>query len=144
MAYTYPYPRPAVTADAIIYKKNSGIIEVLLIKRAHPPFQDCWALPGGFLDMAETLEECVAREIEEETGLIGLRFEQFEAFSALGRDPRHRTITIVFVAKADTACIPQPGSDAKETAWFDPSNLPPMAFDHELVIKKAVSRAFLE
>jgi len=140
MAYIYPYPRPAVTADAVIFRNVGHGPQVLLIKRARPPFQERWALPGGFLDMDETLEECVVRETYEETGLTGLVFEQLEAFSALDRDPRHRTITIVFTAIAEHDCQAKPGSDAKETVWFSITSLPPMAFDHEIVVRKAINK----
>jgi 8-oxo-dGTP diphosphatase len=142
MVYSYPYPRPAVTADAVIFRSGDKGPEVLLIRRAHPPFQDCWALPGGFLDMDETLEECVARETAEETGLSGLAFEQLEAFSGLDRDPRHRTITIVFVAMAGADCNAKPGSDAKGAEWFPIAQLPQMAFDHDLVLKKAINKTY--
>jgi len=142
MEYSYSYPRPAVTADAVVFRSEDKGPEVLLIKRAYPPFQDCWALPGGFLDMDETLEECVARETAEETGLSGLAFEQLEAFSGIDRDPRHRTITIVFVAMAGADCKASPGSDSKETAWFQIAQLPLMAFDHDLVLKKAINKTF--
>lgn len=137
MPFTYEYPRPAVTADAIILRKNGSGNEILLIKRAQPPFQDWWALPGGFLDMEETLEECIAREVAEELGLTQLHFNQFETFSTLGRDPRQRTVSTVFLATTDMECAPTPGSDAKEALWFDLRNLPPLAFDHLLIIQKA-------
>ncbi|HAJ99714.1 MAG TPA: NUDIX hydrolase [Bacteroidales bacterium] len=143
MSYTYPYPRPAVTADALIYRKDHDKLEILLIQRAFPPFKDCWALPGGFLDMEETLEECIAREVQEETGLSGLEFVQLEAFSALNRDPRHRTITVVFLAQANCDGIPQAGSDASHVQWFAVGNLPALAFDHESVIEKALTKLAL-
>jgi len=92
--------------------------------------------------MDETLEECVARETAEETGLSGLAFEQLEAFSGLDRDPRHRTITIVFVAMAGADCNAKPGSDAKGAEWFPIAQLPQMAFDHDLVLKKAINKTY--
>lgn len=88
--------------------------------------------------MDETLEECIAREAAEEIGITELHFEQFKTFSTLGRDPRHRTVSTVFLATADMDCAPIPGSDAKEALWFDLRNLPPLAFDHLQIIQKAV------
>lgn len=134
MVYTYEYPRAAITADAVILKEMDGQTWVLLIQRASAPFKGMWALPGGFLDMEETLEECVARETEEETGLTGLKFKQIGAFSALDRDPRHRTITVAFLAIASESHQPKAGSDAINAQWFPLHNLPPLAFDHGKII----------
>ena len=72
MTYTYDYPRPAVTADIVVLKKNDENYFVLLIERKHDPFAGSWALPGGFLNMDETLEEAALRELEEETGITGV------------------------------------------------------------------------
>ncbi len=142
MPYTYEFPRPAVTADAVIFKKNDdGVTEVLLIERKAPPFRGMYALPGGFLDMEETLEECVVRETKEETGLEGIAFQQVAAFSAPDRDPRHRTVTVAFFGWAHAGQNPKAGSDAKSLRWFPVQNLPELAFDHDLVIKKALERA---
>ena len=142
MPYTYKYPRPAVTADSVILKRdNTGQIEVLLIERKSPPFRGMWALPGGFLDMDETLEECVARETMEETRLEGISFHQVAAFSAPDRDPRHRTVTVAFYGWADAEQSPKASSDAKSLRWFPVDHLPELAFDHDLIIKKALERA---
>ena len=138
MEYCYAYPRAAITADAVILKEINGQYQVLLIERASPPFQGMWALPGGFLNMDETLEECVRRETEEETGLKGLHFKQAGAFSALDRDPRHRTVTVAFLAIADESHQPRAGSDASNARWFPLDDLPPLAFDHAKIIRTAV------
>jgi len=90
--------------------------------------------------MDETLEQCVARETEEETGLGGLQFEQLGAFSAIDRDPRHRTITVAFVAWADENSLATAGSDANNVQWFFVNQLPKLAFDHEEIIKSAVKK----
>ncbi|MEE4178100.1 MAG: NUDIX hydrolase [Bacteroides sp.] len=137
MEYTYAYPRAAITADAVILKEIEEQTMVLLIQRASPPFQGMWALPGGFMDMDETLEECAARETEEETGLKGLDFIQIGAFSAIDRDPRHRTITVAFLARANESHHPKAGSDASNTRWFPLNDLPPLAFDHGKIIAAA-------
>ena len=136
MKYTYDYPRPAVTADIIILKTISNQQFVLLIKRKHPPFEGMWALPGGFLDMDETLEAAALRELQEETGITGIELKQFYTFSKVDRDPRHRTITTVFIGYTDKNTVePEAGDDAAKVQWFSTDELPPMAFDHEEVME---------
>jgi 8-oxo-dGTP diphosphatase len=135
MTYTYNYPRPAVTADIIILKKSNNQQFVLLIERKHPPFEGMWALPGGFLEMAETLEEAALRELREETGITGIELKQFHTFSKVNRDPRHRTITTVFIGFTDDNISPVAGDDAANVKWFPLDELPPLAFDHEEVMQ---------
>jgi 8-oxo-dGTP diphosphatase len=138
MSFTYAYPRPALTVDALIFSKGKS--KVLLIQRRNPPFKDQWALPGGFVGMKETLEEAVERELFEETGLNDLRLEQFHAFSAPDRDPRHRTISVVFAGYANPEVSrPRAGDDAGDVQWFDVDKLPQLAFDHGKIIKMAIN-----
>ena len=137
MPFTYAYPRPAMTVDALVF--SNGRSKVLLIQRGNPPFKDQWALPGGFVGMEETLEEAVERELYEETGLNDLKLEQFHAFSAPDRDPRHRTISVVFVGyTTQNDYTPRAGDDAKEAEWFSVDKLPPLAFDHSDIIEMAI------
>lgn len=134
--YTYEYPRPAVTVDAVVFRKNAlGDWEVLLIKRKNEPYANHWALPGGFLDEDETLEEAVVRELFEETSLKGVKLTQLKAFSKPDRDPRGRTISIAFVGVLSKDAKVYPKDDAKEVNWFPISNLPPLAFDHKEIIQ---------
>jgi len=136
MKYCYEYPRPAVTADIIILKNIDDQWFVLLIERRNLPFAGMWALPGGFLEMDETLEECAIRELEEETGIRGVSLEQFHTFSKVDRDPRHRTVTTVFTGMADqNTSNPVAGDDAAHAAWFQVGQLPLMAFDHREVME---------
>lgn len=136
MSYCYDYPRPAVTADIIIIKRINDQEFVLLIERKHPPFEGMWALPGGFLDMNETLQEAALRELQEETGITGIELKQFHTFSKVDRDPRHRTITTVFIGYADTkTTVPEAGDDAANAEWFDLEKLPSMAFDHGMIME---------
>jgi len=118
---------PLPTVDLII-EFDDGII---LIKRKNPP--DGWALPGGFVEYGESIESASIREAREETGLDVELVRQFHTYSAPKRDPRHHTITTVFVARAHGR--PLAGDDAKEIDIFRSENLPDqIAFDHRDII----------
>ncbi len=137
--YTYPYPRPMVTVDAVVFTVIEDSLAVLLIKRGRPPFLGMWALPGGFLDMDEELEAAAARELAEETGLKGIRLEQFHTFGGIGRDPRGRVITIAYVGLADyRQRAPKAGDDAADARWMLVHDLPKLSADHNLVVETAV------
>jgi len=140
LSYTYEYPRPMLTVDAAVFRQREDNTEILLIRRDRPPFEGHWALPGGYVDMDETLEEAVARELEEETNLRGVDLQQLHAFSALNRDPRGRTISVIFwgILKDDQKT--KAGDDAREAAWFNINNLPELAFDHREVVDMAIRR----
>jgi len=126
---------PVPTVDLII-EYNEGII---LIERKNPP--NGWALPGGFVDYGETLESAARREAKEETGLDVELVRQFHAYSDPGRDPRHHTITIVFVAHAKGR--PKAGDDAKEIGIFTENTLPDkIAFDHRVILADYFSGRF--
>jgi len=146
MTYTYAYPRPAVTADCAVLSKINDKWHLLLIERKDNPYAGCWALPGGFMNIDETLEQCAARELEEETGLKNVTLEQVHAFSDLDRDPRGRTISVLFygIVSGDHEKI-LAGDDAASCRWFPLDNLPPMAFDHrkmvEMLMKKKIVQA---
>ena len=133
MAHTYEYPRPAVTVDMVIVVSG----RVLLIRRGHEPFKGLWALPGGFLDIDEELDHAAARELEEETGLKRIAMHQIGAFGTVGRDPRGRSVSIVYMAELDEEPITRAGDDAAETGWFPMDRLPKLAFDHAEIIAHA-------
>lgn len=130
MAYTYEYPRPAVTADCVVIAKGNEP-KVLLIQRANEPFKGCWAFPGGFMNMDETTTQCAARELEEETGLKVSDIRQIGAYSKVDRDPRGRTVTVAYLAIIDKAEEVKGLDDAAKAQWFPMSALPKLAFDHE-------------
>lgn len=137
MPYTYRYPHPAVTTDCVILTFHEERLKILLIRRGIEPFKGCWALPGGFLRMDESAEEGALRELREETGVTGCAIKQFHTFSAPGRDPRERVITIAFYAlmKWQQAT----GADDAEFAdWIAVDSLPPLAFDHGEIVKMAM------
>lgn len=140
MPYTYQYPRPCVTVDAALIAKRDNETNILLIKRGNEPFIGLWALPGGFVDMDETCEVAAVRELEEETSLSGIPLTQFRTYSTVNRDPRHRTISVIYYAFVDKDDLKaKAGDDATEAEWFNVNNLPPMAFDHEVIIEDLVS-----
>ncbi len=119
---------PIPTVDIII-EYNRGIV---LIKRKNPP--EGWALPGGFVDYGESLETAAVREAKEETGLDVELLRQFHTYSDPKRDPRHHTITTVFIATAKGKAIA--GDDAKEIGIFTKDTLPEqIAFDHRDILK---------
>jgi 8-oxo-dGTP diphosphatase len=137
MAYTYKYPRPAVTADCIVITKEAEP-EVLLIQRGFDPYKGCWAFPGGFMNMDETTEQCAIRELEEETGLKVTNIHQIGAYSKVDRDPRGRTITVAYLAIIDKPIAVTGQDDAAKAEWFPLSALPELAFDHADIMQDAV------
>lgn len=139
MAYTYKYPRPAVTADCIVITKDA-VPKVLLILRGGEPFKGAWAFPGGFMNMDETTEQCAIRELEEETGLRVSEVRQIGAYSKVDRDPRGRTITVAYLAIIDEPVAVQGQDDAAKAEWFQLSDLPHLAFDHYDIIQDAIQK----
>ena len=127
MTHSYDYPRPALSVDALILAEEPGKIKILLVRRAKEPFQGKWALPGGFVDMDETLEAACLRELKEETGLCLQQVKQFRVFDAINRDPRHRTISVVFYGILKAPEEVNGGDDACEAGWFPLVNLPELA-----------------
>ena len=137
--FCYDYPRPAVTVDIAIF--TGEVPELLLIKRKHFPFEGYWALPGGFVEMDESLEEAALRELEEETGVSGVPLTEVGAFGDPDRDPRGRVITIAYAAVLEKPVLKvETGSDASEVAWFLTTNLPTLAFDHGEIIRKTLEK----
>ena len=131
--YTYQYPRPAVTVDAILISKQNS---VLLIERGREPFKGKWALPGGFIEMDEELETACHRELEEETGLRVGELKQFRAYGGVNRDPRHRTISVIFYSFLEEESEPMAGDDAAKANWFPLNSLPELAFDHQHILEE--------
>ena len=138
--HVYDYPRPAVTVDVVIVTREARP-RVLLIRRKHAPFAGKWAIPGGFVDENEPLEDAAQRELSEETGVRQARLEQLGAFGEPGRDPRGWTVSVAFLA-----CIPaksaraEAADDAAEVGWHRLDRLPPLAFDHAEILACARKR----
>ena len=122
------YRNPLVTVDIIIEAGNG----IILIERLNPPYG--WALPGGFVDYGESLEASAVREAREETSLDVKLVEQFHSYSDPGRDPRHHSVTTVFIATSTG--VPMARDDAKDLGIFT-ENAPPslIVFDHEIIIR---------
>ena len=141
MSYQYQYPRPALTVDSVVFGFDEGDLKLLLIERALEPFAGCWALPGGFVQMDETLDSAALRELREETGLHNLILEQLHTFGDPDRDPRERVVSVAYFAmvilKHHRA---RPSSDANRTRWFSVGQLPALAFDHAAIIEMALRR----
>ena len=137
--YCYKYPHPAVTTDCVIFGFNGERLQVLLIERGIEPFKGRWAFPGGFLKMDETAEEGALRELKEETGLESAYIEQLHTFSAPNRDPRERVITIAYYALVKIQEV-KGGDDAASAKWFPLDEIPPLAFDHDYILRMATQR----
>ncbi|MCG8428735.1 MAG: NUDIX hydrolase [Chromatiales bacterium] len=141
MPYSYPYPHPAVTTDIAVFTLRAQKLQLLLVKRASPPFQGQWALPGGFLNIDEELEDCALRELQEETGVTGVYLEQLYTFGKTDRDPRERVISVTYYAlTASDRLKVQAASDAADAAWYPLDDLPPLAFDHSSIVELAHQR----
>jgi len=135
MPYTYDYPMPAVTVDAAVLRKTGNSEEILLIRRRNDPFRGMWALPGGFVDIDEELDDAVIRELHEETGIENCELRQLFTVGTVGRDPRGRIISVIFAGWYNGKMMEvNAGDDASDVGWFDCKELPPLAFDHMEVI----------
>jgi 8-oxo-dGTP diphosphatase len=131
---TGPPTTPRLTVDTIVLDQD----KVLLIRRGHPPFQDTWALPGGFVDPGETVEQAAVRETLEETGLQVRLDRLLGVYSEPDRDPRGHTVSVVFVARLQTGEDPEHakgGDDAESARWFPLERTPELAFDHAKILE---------
>ena len=137
--YCYKYPHPAVTTDCVIFGFNGERLQVLLIERGIEPYKGHWAFPGGFLKMDETAEEGAKRELKEETGLADAYIQQLHTFSNPDRDPRERVITIAYYALVKIQEV-KGGDDAASARWFPLDEIPPLAFDHDYILRMATQR----
>lgn len=140
--YNYVYPRPALTVDCVVFGLDAQQeLKVMLIQRNIPPFQGQWAIPGGFVHIEETLEAAALRELQEETGIHNVFLEQLYTFGDLNRDPRDRTVTVAYYALINLVEQKiQATTDARVAEWFPISKIPELAFDHEQILQKAITR----
>lgn len=129
-------PRIAVTTDVVLFAGRPR--KVLLVRRARPPYEGRWALPGGFLEEEEKLEAGARRELREETGIEAAKLDPLGAFGDPGRDPRGRVISIAFFGSLLKETEPRAADDAGGAGWHPVSRLPPLAFDHREIIDAAL------
>jgi 8-oxo-dGTP diphosphatase len=135
------YERPSVTVDMAIFSVVEGELKVLLIKRRNWPFEGMWAIPGGFVEIDEPLEDAAARELYEETGVEGVHLEQFYTFGQPDRDPRTRVISVAYLALLDAGQLQlRAADDTADVGWFSVHDPPPLAFDHVDILKRALQR----
>ncbi len=130
------YERPSVTVDVVILTVSERRLEVLLVRRRHWPFEDMWAIPGGFVEPNESLEDSARRELREETNVSDVYLEQLYTFGDPGRDPRTRVITVVYYAllRGDQLHL-RAGDDAADARWFPAYEHPSLAFDHDQILE---------
>ena len=135
------YARPSVAVDVVVLAMRENSLQVLLIRRKYPPHRGYWAFPGGFVDIDEALEEAALRELEEETGVRDVDLEQLHTFGDPRRDPRGRVISVAYLALVEQRdCRPRAGDDAAEVGWWSAYDPPSLAFDHDLILARAMMR----
>lgn len=135
------YERPSVTVDVVMMSLRQRDLQVLLIKRRSWPYEGMWAIPGGFVNINESLVDAAKRELQEETGVQDVYLEQLYTFGDPGRDPRTRVITVVYFALLDSARLQvRAADDAVDVGWFSVYHLPELAFDHANILDYALNR----
>lgn len=130
-----------LSVDAVVFGYESETISVLLIKRKYEPFKGKWAIPGGFVLNKESLEEAVERELKEETGIEIDYLEQLYTFGNPKRDPRSRIVSVAYVGLIKPSSFKIfAATDAEEVQWFKITELPSLSFDHDEILKLAITR----
>jgi 8-oxo-dGTP diphosphatase len=129
-----------VTVDIVLFTIREGLLHVLLIKRLIKPFENRYAIPGGFVLESESLDAAAKRELREETNVSDVYLEQLYTFGEPKRDPRGRVITVAYYALVPNTQTLRAGTDAKEAGWFPLTDVPPLAFDHATILEYARQR----
>src|SRR6266700_7228904 len=130
----------SVMVDIVLFTIRDRQLQLLLIKRLVKPFENRYALPGGFVREEESLDAAAIRELREETGVEKVYLEQLYTFGEPKRDPRGRVITVAYYALAPHDQTLRAGTDASDAAWFPVTDLPPLAFDHRSIAEYAHER----
>ena len=129
-----------VTVDLVIVKQSVLEMQLLLIKRKNEPYKGCWALPGGFVDENEDLQQAAHRELMEETQVKIADLKQIGAFGNPKRDPRGHMVSVAYFGTLPEEVIAIASDDAQEIGWFSLKKLPALAFDHAEIISEGISR----
>lgn len=137
-------PKIFVTVDITLFRKIDNQFEILLIQRLNEPFQNYWALPGGFVDENEDLETAAKRELFEETDIKLFQVKQIKTYGNPERDPRNHTISIAFFGETDSLAEAKAKDDAKTVKWFPVDELPILAFDHAEIIRDSIEKYILK
>lgn len=139
--YNYEYERPALATDCVIFGFDGGELKLLLLKREKEPFENKWALPGGFVFMNETTEACAKRILLEKAGLKNVFIEQLYTFSKVDRDPRERIVSVTYFALVNKSQYNiVAGRDTIQAEWHTLSALPELGFDHSDIVALAAER----
>jgi 8-oxo-dGTP diphosphatase len=144
--YTSQFPITYVTVDVVVLTVRDDTLCALAVRRGQDPFQGRWALPGGFVEPDEDLESAAVRELAEETSVStgDVRLEQLASYGAPDRDPRHRTVSVAWLAVLTNGPEPTAGSDAAHAEWRPVGNLlagDRLAFDHSQILTDGLERA---
>lgn len=139
--FSYDHPHPAVTVDIVVFTIRNNQLKLLLIRRAYSPYKGKWALPGGFVNVNESLDRAAERELQEETGVTDVFLEQLYTFGEPKRDPRERVITVAYYALIPSEKIQlMAATDAEAVGWFGMDEMPKLAFDHSKIVQLAHER----
>jgi 8-oxo-dGTP diphosphatase len=139
--YQYEHPHPAVTVDIVLFAVRDETLKVLLIERGREPYRGRWALPGGFVEIDEGLEEAAVRELREETGIGDIWLTQLHAFGRPDRDPRERVISVAYYGMIPfERSHARAATDARAVRWLGLHELPALAFDHTEILRTAHRR----
>lgn len=141
MTHAYEYPHPGLAVDCVVFGLDERDLKILLIRRGLEPYEDRWALPGGFVGIDESLEDAARRDLYQETGLKNVFLEQLYTFGAVDRDPRERVVTVAYYALVKLSeHRPAANTGVREAAWFAIDDRPPLAFDHDDIARMAHER----
>ena len=135
------FPPFAVTVDLVVLTVRAEALCALLVRRGEAPFRGRWALPGGFVQVAESVDAAAVRELAEETGVSGLHMEQLGTYGEPRRDPRMRVVSVAYLALAPDLPVPVAGTDAAAASWVPVAEVSGLAFDHARILSDGVERA---
>ncbi|HUQ61341.1 NUDIX hydrolase [Lentzea sp.] len=135
------FPPFAVTVDLVVLTVRGDELCVLVVRRGESPFLGQWALPGGFVQVSESVDAAAVRELREETGVSGLHLEQLGTYGEPSRDPRMRVVSVAYLALAAGLPVPVAGTDAASAAFVPVAEVSELAFDHSRILEDGVERA---